>query len=194
MTPVATLPFRIALAQCRLIVGDLAGNAQAVRRVAADAQAGGAQLVAFPEMTIPGYPPEDLVLRRSFSAACEETLFRLAKDLDADGLGELPAYVGYLRRTDAGAHNSAAVLHRGAVAVSTDKVYLPNYGVFDEDRYFLAGSSFAAVTVAGVRVGADHLRGPVVARRPHRGGRRRWRRPAAVHERQPLRAGQGRLP
>jgi NAD+ synthase (glutamine-hydrolysing) len=153
MTPVATLPFRIALAQCRLIVGDLAGNAQAVRRVAADAQAGGAQLVAFPEMTIPGYPPEDLVLRRSFSAACEETLFRLAKDLDADGLGELPAYVGYLRRTDAGAHNSAAVLYRGAVAVSTDKVYLPNYGVFDEDRYFLAGSSFAAVTVAGVRVG-----------------------------------------
>jgi NAD+ synthase (glutamine-hydrolysing) len=149
---VTTAPFRLALAQCRLVVGDLAGNAATVRRVAAEAAAAGAQFVAFPEMTLTGYPPEDLVLRRSFSAATEDALTRLAKDLDADGLGELPAYVGYLRRTEAGAHNSAAVLHRGGVAASVDKVYLPNYGVFDEDRYFLAGDRAVSVVVGGVRV------------------------------------------
>ncbi len=149
--PMPTL--RLALAQCRLVVGDLVGNAATVLRLTADAAAAGAQLVAFPEMTLTGYPPEDLVLRRSFSTASEEALTRLAKDLDAAGLGEVPTCVGYLRREDAGAHNSAAVLHRGAVVASTDKVFLPNYGVFDEDRYFLAGDRFVAVTVAGVRVG-----------------------------------------
>ncbi len=147
-----TVPFRFALAQCRLVVGDLAGNAATVRRISAEAAAAGAQLVAFPEMTLTGYPPEDLVLRRSFSAASEECLRRLAKELDDDGLGDLPAYVGYLRRTDDGAHNSAAVLHRGEVAASVDKVYLPNYGVFDEDRYFLAGDRAVSVVVGGVRV------------------------------------------
>jgi NAD+ synthase (glutamine-hydrolysing) len=147
-----TVPFRLALAQCRLVVGDLAGNAATVRRISADAAAAGAQLVAFPEMTVTGYPPEDLVLRRSFSAASEECVRRLAKELDDDGLGELPAYVGYLRRTDSGARNSAAVLHRGEVVASVDKVYLPNYGVFDEDRYFQAGDHAVSVEIGGARI------------------------------------------
>ncbi|HEX7355053.1 MAG TPA: NAD+ synthase [Mycobacteriales bacterium] len=149
-----SLPFRLALAQCRLVVGDLAGNAATIRRYAADAAARDAQLVAFPEMALTGYPPEDLVFRRSFCAASEAALRDLAATLVGDGLGELPVVVGYLRRDEHDRpHNSAAVLFGGDVAAATDKVLLPTYGVFDERRYFEPGSTFAAVTVAGVRVG-----------------------------------------
>lgn len=148
-----SVQFRIALAQCRLVVGDLAGNAATVRRIAADAAADGAQLVAFPELTLTGYPPEDLVLRRSFSTASERAVEKLAADLAADGNGDLPVCVGYLRRSDVGAFNSAAVLYGGVVAASTDKVFLPNYGVFDEDRYFAPGRRFVTVTVGGAHIG-----------------------------------------
>jgi NAD+ synthase (glutamine-hydrolysing) len=148
------LPLRLALAQCRLVVGDLSGNADVVRHHAARAHARGAQLVAFPEMTITGYPPEDLVFRRSFCAASEAAVGDLATTLVGDGLGELPVVVGFLRRDAAGRpHNSAAVLFGGSVAAVTDKVLLPTYGVFDERRYFEPGSRFVAVTVGGVRIG-----------------------------------------
>ncbi|MGH3743399.1 MAG: NAD(+) synthase, partial [Mycobacteriales bacterium] len=148
------VPFRLALAQCRLVVGDLAANAATVRRVAAEAARRGAQLVAFPEMTLTGYPPEDLVFRRAFCAAAEDALTDLAATLVGDGLGELPAVVGYLRRDEHDRpHNSAAVLFGGAVVAQTDKVLLPTYGVFDERRYFEPGTTFAAVTVGGARLG-----------------------------------------
>ncbi|MEU8297119.1 NAD+ synthase [Micromonospora sp. NPDC048909] len=154
---------RIALSQVNPTVGDLARNAQLVRswtRRAADA---GAQLVAFPEMMLTGYPVEDLVFRRSFVGASRAALDRLAADLAADGLGDLPVVVGYLDAdgppqvsSDAepgrGARNAAAVLHSGTVAATYFKHHLPNYGVFDEDRYFLPGDMLTVVRIGGVDV------------------------------------------
>ena len=136
---------RLALCQVNPTVGDLAGNAGLVRtwtRRAADA---GAQLVLFPELMLTGYPVEDLVFRRSFVAASRAALHRLAADLAADGLGDLPVVVGYLDAdgppqvsSDAepgrGARNAAAVLHRGEVVATYFKHHLPIYGVFDVDR------------------------------------------------------------
>ncbi|WP_091556956.1 NAD+ synthase [Micromonospora pattaloongensis] len=154
---------RLALAQVNPTVGDLDGNARMVRessRAAADA---GAQLVAFPEMMLTGYPVEDLVFRDSFVAASRAALHRLAADLAADGLGELPVLVGYLdadgppamsadARPRRGPRNALAVLHGGAVVATYFKHHLPNYGVFDEDRYFVAGDVLTVVRVGGVDV------------------------------------------
>ncbi|WP_328344152.1 NAD+ synthase [Micromonospora sp. NBC_00421] len=154
---------RLALCQVNPTVGDTAGNAELIRawtRRAADA---GAQLVAFPEMVLTGYPVEDLVFRRSFVAASQAALRRLAADLAADGLGDLPAVVGYLdadgppqvsgdARPGRGARNAAALLHRGEVVAHYFKHHLPNYGVFDEDRYFVPGDTLTVVRVGGVDV------------------------------------------
>ncbi|MBA3338713.1 MAG: NAD+ synthase [Geodermatophilaceae bacterium] len=143
--------FRIALAQVNMCVGDLAGNAARIREQSAAAQAAGADLVAFPEMMITGYPPEDLVLRKSFAQASQAALDSLAGDLVADGCGELPVVVGYLAH-DEGARNAAALLHRGSVAARYYKHHLPNYGVFDEARYFRSGTSLPVITLAGIDV------------------------------------------
>ncbi|MCX4470859.1 NAD+ synthase [Micromonospora sp. NBC_01655] len=154
---------RLALSQVNPSVGDLAGNADLVRRWTRRAADAGAQLVLFPEMVLPGYPVEDLVFRRSFVAASQAALRRLAADLAADGLGELPVVVGYLDAdgppqvsADAqpghGARNAAAVLHRGEVVATYFKHHLPNYGVFDEDRYFVPGDTLTVVRVGGVDV------------------------------------------
>ncbi|MGH3734329.1 MAG: NAD+ synthase [Micromonosporaceae bacterium] len=154
---------RIALAQMNTTVGDLAGNAELVRswtRRAADA---GAHLVAFPEMTLTGYPPEDLVFREAFVAASRTTLEELATRLAGDGLGSLAVVVGYLdadgpARPDAdsdpsrGARNALALLHGGRVVTTYFKHHLPNYGVFDEDRYFVSGQTLKVVRIGGVDV------------------------------------------
>jgi len=144
-------PFRIALAQVNMCVGDLAGNAARVRSRARAALEVGADLVAFPEMMITGYPPEDLVLRRSFAQASQAALDVLATDLASDGCGALPVVVGYLAH-DEGARNAAAVLHRGAVAARYYKHHLPNYGVFDEARYFRPGMRLPILTSSGIDV------------------------------------------
>jgi len=143
--------FRIALAQVNMCVGDLAGNAAGVRSQARAALEAGADLVAFPEMMITGYPPEDLVLRSSFARASEAALDVLAADLVADGCGDLPVVVGYLAHDD-GARNAAALLHRGSVAARYYKHHLPNYGVFDEARYFRSGTSLPIITISGIDV------------------------------------------
>src|SRR5436305_13471544 len=154
---------RLALAQVDSTVGDLAGNASAVRgwtRKAADA---GAQLVAFPEMMLTGYPVEDLVFRESFVAASKYTLGRLAADLATDGLGEVAVVVGYLdadgpARLGAGAapgrgpRDALALLYGGRIVVTYYKHHLPNYGVFDEDRYILPGDTLRVVRIGGVAV------------------------------------------
>ncbi|MET7805248.1 NAD+ synthase [Micromonospora chersina] len=154
---------RLALCQVDPTVGDIAGNADLVRawtRKAADA---GAQLALFPELMLTGYPVEDLVFRRSFVAASRAALHRLAADLAADGLGDLPVLVGYLDAdgppqvsADAepgrGARNAAALLHGGAVVATYFKHHLPNYGVFDEDRYFVSGDALTVVRIGGVDV------------------------------------------
>ncbi|GAB3942076.1 hypothetical protein GCM10027614_28490 [Micromonospora vulcania] len=154
---------RLALSQVNPSVGDLAGNADLVRSWTRQAADAGAQLVLFPELMLTGYPVEDLVFRRSFVAASRAALERLAADLAADGLGDLPVVVGYLdadgppqvsgdAEPGRGARNAAALLHRGAVVARYFKHHLPNYGVFDEDRYFVSGDTLTVVRIGGVDV------------------------------------------
>ncbi|HVL90945.1 MAG TPA: NAD+ synthase [Actinomycetota bacterium] len=139
---------RLALAQINPTVGDLRGNALAVRSWLAKAEAAGADLVAFPELTLTGYPPEDLLLKRSFVDENLAVLARLAKDV-----GDAAAIVGFVDRDDGGLYNAAALLARGKVRGVYRKVRLPNYGVFDEKRYFVAGSAFPLFRVRGVQIG-----------------------------------------
>jgi NAD+ synthase (glutamine-hydrolysing) len=142
---------RLALAQVNYTVGDLAGNAAMVLERTRAAAAAGAHLIAFPEMTLTGYPPEDLVLRASFRQASTRGLRTLAGDLQAAGLGEIAVLVGYLD-DDGGARNALAFVHRGTVVARYFKHHLPNYGVFDERRYFTSGSTFVVVRHLGVDI------------------------------------------
>ncbi len=153
---------RLALNQIDATVGDIAANAESVVRRTRDAAGRGAHLVAFPEMVLTGYPVEDLALRSSFVEASRTALRALAARLADEGLGDLPVVVGYLDRSataqpkygqPAGApQNAAAVLHGGEVALSFAKHHLPNYGVFDEFRYFVPGDTMPVVRVRGVDV------------------------------------------
>ncbi len=145
---------RIALAQIDTCVGDVGGNADRVLAWAARAAEAGASLVVFPEMTLTGYPIEDLALRDSFARAAEHAVQDVATRLEQRGLGELTVVLGSLGRTSTGrATNQAVVLHRGAVVDRYDKHHLPNYGVFDEYRIFAPGDRPCVVDVAGRRVG-----------------------------------------
>ena len=142
---------RVALAQIDTTVGDLDGNAELVLRWTRHAAEQGAHLVAFPEMTLTGYPAEDLVLRRSFGEASCRLLGDVAGKLAADGLGGTAVVVGYLD-VDGGPRNAAAVLYEGRVVARYFKHHLPNYGVFDEARYFRRGEHLAVVRLHGVDV------------------------------------------
>jgi len=132
-------------------VGDLAGNAAGVLERTREAAAAGAHLVAFPELTITGYPPEDLVLRQSFRSAARTALERLAADLATAGLGDTAVVVGYLD-ADGGPRNAAAFLLGGRIVARYYKHHLPNYGVFDERRNFVAGTSFVVVRYRSVDI------------------------------------------
>ena len=153
---------RLALNQIDSTVGDLAGNAEAIVHWTRHSAEQGAHLVAFPEMVLTGYPVEDLALRSSFVEASREALRALAARLADEGHGELPVIVGYLDRSEkdrprlgrpAGSpENAAAVLHRGEVVLRFAKHHLPNYGVFDEYRYFVQGDTLPVVRVHGVDV------------------------------------------
>ncbi len=153
---------RLALAQHDPVVGDLAGNAEQVLTWSRRAAEQGAHLVAFPEMALTGYPVEDLALRRSFVDASRQAVETLASRLASEGLGDLVVVVGFLDGapdavpvlgTPKGApQNAAAVLHRGRVVARYAKHHLPNYGVFDEYRYFVPGSSLTVARVHGVDV------------------------------------------
>jgi NAD+ synthase (glutamine-hydrolysing) len=140
---------RIGLAQVDLTVGAFAANSAMVSARVAEAAAAGAQLVVFPEMTLTGYMPEDLVLRRSFRAASRKALTDLAASLAAAGLGDIAVVVGYLDEHQ-GARNAAAFIQDGSVVARYFKYHLPTYGVFDEDRYFTPGSELTVVRFAGV--------------------------------------------
>jgi NAD+ synthase (glutamine-hydrolysing) len=154
---------RIALAQVDPTVGDLAGNIALVRgwsRKAAESQA---HLVAFPELMVTGYPVEDLVFRESFVAASKAALDTLAAGLAEDGLGGTVVLVGFLdadgparisadAQPGRGPRNAMAVLHGGRVVTTYFKHHLPNYGVFDEDRYFVPGDTLQVIRVGGVDI------------------------------------------
>jgi NAD+ synthase (glutamine-hydrolysing) len=139
---------RVALAQINTTVGDLAGNSARILEAARRAAEGGADLVAFPELAVTGYPPEDLLLRRPFiddATRALEALAESARDLP-------PLIVGCI---DFHHHlyNAAAVLHGGRIAGIYRKHFLPNYGVFDEDRYFQPGDESSVFVIGGVEVG-----------------------------------------
>ncbi|WP_329057969.1 NAD+ synthase [Streptomyces sp. NBC_00117] len=153
---------RLALNQIDSTVGDLAGNAEAIVHWTKHSAEQGAHLVAFPEMVLTGYPVEDLALRESFVEASRRELAALAERLADEGHGDLPVVVGYLDRSEkaqpkygqpAGApRNAAAVLHNGRVALTFAKHHLPNYGVFDEFRYFVPGDTMPVIRVRGIDV------------------------------------------
>ncbi|MFF3497723.1 NAD+ synthase [Streptomyces sp. NPDC003247] len=153
---------RLALNQIDSRVGDLAGNTETILRWTRHSAEQGAHLVAFPEMVLTGYPVEDLALRSSFVEASRAALRTLAARLADEGFGELPVVVGYLDRCEtaqpkygqpAGApQNAAAVLYGGEVVLAFAKHHLPNYGVFDEFRYFVPGDTMPVLRVHGVDV------------------------------------------
>jgi NAD+ synthase (glutamine-hydrolysing) len=153
---------RLALNQTDTTVGDIAGNSELVLRWTRHAAERGAQLVAFPEMALTGYPVEDLALRPAFVDASRAALVALAERLEAEGLGAVAVVVGYLGRSTTPSdrlglpvgspQNCAAVLYGGAVVTRLAKHHLPNYGVFDEFRYFVPGDTLPVVRLHGVDV------------------------------------------
>lgn len=148
------MPLRIALAQVDTCVGDLDGNADQVLRWCRTAAEAGADLVVLPEMTLTGYPIEDLALRDSFARAAERTLRTVAGTLLDEGLGELVVLLGTLGRSATGrATNRAVAVHRGEVVAAYDKHHLPNYGVFDEYRIFAPGDATCVIDAGGRRIG-----------------------------------------
>jgi NAD+ synthetase len=141
---------KIAIAQINLVVGDLAGNVNRIAEHAARARAAGADLMVTPELAICGYPPEDLLLRGDFLAACDRAL----RDLAARVKG-IALVVGHPRADGDKRYNSASVLVDGRVAGVYDKRNLPNYTVFDEARYFEPGDAPCVFGVSGVRFGVN---------------------------------------
>jgi NAD+ synthase len=140
----------ITLAQLNPIVGDVSGNAEKVRAARKRAAADGADLVIFPEMFIAGYPPEDLVLKPAFQAACRAAVESLARET-ADGG---PALILGTPWVEGGKlHNAVTLLDGGVITALRFKVDLPNYGVFDEKRVFIPGPMPGPVNFRGVRLG-----------------------------------------
>src|SRR6188472_1322020 len=124
---------RLALAQINAVVGDLDGNRERILSALADARAESAEIVLFPELAVTGYPPEDLLLRPSFVRAAETTLEEIARDCRG-----IAALVG-VPHFDRDLFNACAVCVGGEVRALYRKRFLPNYGVFDEARYFAPG-------------------------------------------------------
>ncbi len=140
-------PLRAALAQTNPTVGDITGNARGIADLIAEAREQGAQLVVFGELALTGYPPEDLLLKPHFLQAARAALEELAT-----GTNGIVALVGFPEHAE-DVYNAAAVLADGAVAGIYRKMHLPNYGVFDESRYFQSGPRPATFELNGVTVG-----------------------------------------
>ncbi len=157
------------MAQVNATVGDLAGNADQIVDWTRRAARQGARLIVFPEMMLTGYPVEDLALRASFVAASIETVHSVAERLAAVGLGGIAVVTGYLGRRaglaprtglPAGAPlDAAALLYDGRVVITTAKHHLPNYGVFDEYRYFVPGNTVPVFRLAADAAGSADSRG-----------------------------------
>jgi NAD+ synthase len=142
--------FTITLAQLNPIVGDVSGNAAKARAARTRARGDGADLVVLPELFIAGYPPEDLVLKPAFQAACRIAIEELARDTADGGPAML---IGSPWVEDDKLYNACALLDEGRIAAIRFKANLPNYGVFDEKRLFARGPAAGPVTIRGVRVG-----------------------------------------
>lgn len=145
---VATQHVRVGLAQFNPVVGDIAGNSRRIRELYATADAAGCDIVAFPELSITGYPPEDLVLKSGFVAENQQAM----RDIVAATQGCVAVF-GFVDGSRGMLANSAAIASKGTLHGTYNKQLLPNYSVFDEDRYFTPGTSFSLFTIAGVNVG-----------------------------------------
>lgn len=140
---------RIALGQLNLTVGDLDANVSAMAEAAQRATAAGADLICFPELAVCGYPPEDLVLRPEFVEDNLEATRALARQTSSG----CAVIAGFVDRTEAGIHNAAGLLRHGNIESTYHKMQLPNFGVFDERRTFVPGTSGIIVDIHGQRVG-----------------------------------------
>ena len=141
---------RIAVAQFNATVGDLTGNVERILTCAAEAKARGAHVLLTPELALCGYPPEDLLLRPDFYRACARALDDLAAR--ADGIALI---VGHPEESQGRCYNAATVIENGRKTAVYRKCRLPNYDVFDEKRYFQAGTDACVVTLNGVRCGIN---------------------------------------
>jgi NAD+ synthase (glutamine-hydrolysing) len=143
------MALRIALAQLNLLVGDIEGNAgriiNAANRAREEQQA---DLIVFPELTLTGYPPEDLLLRLELATRVEAAIDTLCRSISG-----ITAVVGYPKHREDGLYNSAGVIRDGQIIAEYDKTLLPNYSVFDEKRYFEPGDDACVVDVDGLRIG-----------------------------------------
>ena len=138
---------RIAIAQINATVGDLAGNAAKILEFSVRAKAAGADVLLTPELALSGYPPEDLLMRRDFYRACASRLRDLA------GAAPMPLIVGHPEECGDQRYNAASLIRNGQVVATYRKHRLPNYEVFDEERYFDAGREPCVIDLAGVRCG-----------------------------------------
>lgn len=137
----------LALAQINTTVGDLDGNSRKILEYVEKADRAGADIVIFPELSLTGYPPEDMLLKAGFLQESMGALEEVARQV-----GDVVAVVGYVER-DYDTFNSAAVLNRGCLVGNYRKTFLPNYGVFDEKRYFGTGDHNTILEIGGVRAG-----------------------------------------
>ncbi len=144
---------RVAMAQINSCVGDLEGNAALITRAVGEAVAQQADVVVLPELALTGYPVEDLALRPAFRAASRAAVDKLAATLAEIGCAEALVVVGYLDHDGAGTRNAVAVLHRGSVIGRIYKHHLPNYGVFDEERWFAPATTTTVLCWRGLRLG-----------------------------------------
>ncbi|MDO8535827.1 MAG: NAD+ synthase [Candidatus Omnitrophota bacterium] len=155
---------RISIAQINCTVGDLDGNAKKIIEYLRKAKALGADIVSFPELAVTGYPPEDLLLKEAFVADNLEALKRVARTVN-----EITAIVGFVDKAGRDLYNAAAVIYKGEIKGICHKELLPNYGVFDEKRYFKPGKDSKIFSLGnfifGVNICEDiwHTEGPICA-------------------------------
>ena len=147
---ISTTVIRVAAAQVNTTVGDIDGNSQLIEKWIKLAQLQQAELIAFPELTITGYPPEDLVLYDNFIEANKTALRHIATKVK-----DIVALVGFVDSENGKLFNSAAVLHQGKIVTTYRKIHLPNYGVFDERRYFTPGDECPVISIRGIKIGIN---------------------------------------
>ena len=142
--------FKVAVAQINAVVGDVDGNATLIREALAGARAAGADLLLTPELALCGYPPEDLLLRPDFYRACAAAVESLKPDTQ-----DITLVLGYVEEVGENRYNAAAVIRDGELIANYHKRLLPNYEVFDEERYFERGETPCVFDHHGVRVGIN---------------------------------------
>jgi len=137
---------KLAIAQINCVLGDLAGNVARILQYAEQAKQQGAQIMLTPELCLCGYPPEDLLLREGFNHACAQALDELAGKISG-----IAVVVGHPHEVDGKRYNAASLLRNGAISATYLKHELPNYSVFDEERYFERGSDACVIEIEGIR-------------------------------------------